>query len=135
MILAAAICAAALAAGVSAAAGPQNCPSASVGPGTQRHGGTTGAACLLTAFQNGCRRAEYVFTSFGVDTVAVENFSVERRSGRCAVVVLTSFQVIPQKAHLLPSHTCRRLHKTTAGIVADRCTPARTISLTKPPSS
>lgn len=114
------LCAAALAAGAGAAT--RQCQARSIGPGSLHRGGTKGAACLLAAFQQGCRPAEYLLSSFGVDTAATENFRTERLSGRCAVVVLTSFRVIPQQPRVFPTRTCSRLRKVGSDVVADRCT-------------
>jgi len=119
-LTAALVCAAAFAAGAGAAT--RQCQARSIGPGSLRQGGTKGAACLLAAFQQGCRPAEYVLTAFGVDTAATEDFRTSRRAGRCEVVVLTSFRVIPQTPHVFPTRTCARLRKVGADVVADRCT-------------
>ncbi len=124
------LAAAALAAGASAEI--HQCQSRSIGPGSLRHGGTKGAACLLAAFQQRCRGAEYLLSAYGVDTAATEDFRTERRNGRCEVVVLTSFRVIPQQPKVFPTRTCARLRKVGSDVVADRCsagTPAA-ISLT-----
>ena len=115
-----ALCAAALAAGAGAAT--RQCQSRSIGPGSLHRGGTKGAACLLAAFQQGCRSAEYLLSSFGVDTAATEDFRTERRNGRCEVLVLTSFRVIPQQPKVFPTRTCARLRKVSSDVVADRCT-------------
>ena len=110
------------AAGASAAPALRQCSARSIGPGSSLDGGTTGAACVLAAFRSGCKPAEYVLSSFGVDTAATEDFRVERRAGRCDVVVITSFRVIPQAARVFKPQTCRRVRKVKADIVADRCT-------------
>jgi hypothetical protein len=115
------LCAAALAAGAGAAT--RQCQARSVGPGSLHRGGTAGAACLLAAFQQGCRPAEYLLSSFGVDTAATEDFRTERKSGgRCSVVVLTSFRVVPQQPRVFPTRTCSRLRKVGSDVVADHCT-------------
>lgn len=111
---------------------PQLCTTRTVGPGAHREGGTGGAACLLAAYQQGCRRAQYILSSVGLSVFVVENFSVERFSGRCTVVVLRNVAVIKQPSRVT-SRTCTQLHRVGTDVVADRCTggtPA-TISLTK----
>jgi hypothetical protein len=115
-----------------AAGTPQLCATRTVGPGAHREGGTSGAACLLAAYQRGCRRAEYVLSSVGESVFVVENFSVERVSGRCAVSVFRNVVVIKQ-APRVTSRTCARLHRVGSDVVADRCTgdPPATVSLTK----
>lgn len=120
---------------VLAAAAAIHCPAKSVGPGSLQRGGTAGATCLLAAFRNGCRAADYTLSQFGVDTIHAERFrTVKLPGGHCGVSILETFRVVPQPPHLGESHTCGRLRKTAAAdIVADRCTPAAaTISLTKP---
>lgn len=105
---------------------PQHCAARSTGPGSLRRGGTAGAACLLAAFRNGCRPAGYALSQFGVDTVHSLTFRVEGRSTGCAVLVTESFRVVPQQPHVTGRFVCLRLRP----LVADRCTPRRTISLT-----
>lgn len=115
------------------AATPVHCQTRSIGPGSLQRGGTAGAACLLAAFDNGCRAADYTLSQFGVDTIHSEAFrTLKLPGGHCGVAVLETFRVIPQKPHLGESHTCGRLRRTATDIVADRCKPdAATISLTK----
>jgi hypothetical protein len=126
--------AAVLASGAGAQA-PIHCQAKSIGPGSLQRGGIAGAACLLAAFDHGCRSASYTLSQFGVDTVHSLKFDTLRLpGGTCGVAVLETFRVVPQPPRLGDSHTCGRLRKTAAGdIVADRCKPdSATISLTKP---
>jgi hypothetical protein len=115
-----------------AAGTPQLCATRTVGPGAHRNGGTSGAECLLAAYQRGCRRAEYVLSSVGQTVFVVENFSVERFSGRCTVIVLRNVEVIGRPSRVT-SRSCTGLHRTGRDVVADRCTggPPATISLTR----
>ncbi|HEX5246936.1 MAG TPA: hypothetical protein VFW41_07370 [Gaiellaceae bacterium] len=111
--------------------GVRHCAPASIGPGSLHRGGTAGATCLLSSFQNGCRAADYTLSSFGVDTVRARKFQVERRNGRCAVLVTDTNRVVPQPPRVLARRTCSRVHRLNGDMVADRCTPRETISLTK----
>lgn len=120
-----------LAAGAGAA-NPRACPVMSDGPGSLHRGGTVGAACMLAAFQANCRPAAYSVSSFGVDTARTETFHTLRHGSGCNVYVTQTFRVVPQQPRVLWHAVCTRLRKTPAGdVVADRCTPKRTISLTK----
>ena len=121
LVLLLAASAAVLAAGAASAA-PRRCPTRTIGPGSLHRGGTKGAACVLTAFSNGCKPVEYLLSSFGVDTAATEDFRVERRAGTCDVVVITSFRVVPQTPHVFPPRTCRRVRRVGTDVVAERCT-------------
>jgi hypothetical protein len=124
---------AALLATAAAAGGtPQACTTRTVGPGAHREGGTSGSACLLAAYRHGCRRAKYILSSVGQSVFVVENFSVERFSGRCTVVVLRNVAVIAQPSRVT-SRSCARLRRIGTDVVADRCTggPPSTISLTR----
>jgi hypothetical protein len=86
---------------------------------------------MLSAFRE-CHAAGYTLSSFGVDTVREESFRIEPRGSRCAVYVTDSNRVVPQQPRVLRRVACTRLRKTAADdVVADRCTPATTISLTK----
>lgn len=114
------------------AGGVHHCPARAIGPQSVERGGTAGAGCLLSSFQNGCRAADYTLSSFGVDTEHTRKFLVERRNGACAVLVTDSNRVIPQPARVLARRTCRRVHRLNGDVVADRCTPPETVSLTKP---
>jgi len=132
---AAALTAAALLAAGAAAAGPLDCGARSVGPGSLHRGGTSGAACLLRAFEQSCRAADYRLSLFGVDTVSSEDFRVVFRGGRCGVEVTTSFRVVPQQPHVTGTRRCARVRRIASGdIVADRCTggPPAAVSLTRP---
>jgi hypothetical protein len=123
---------AALIASVAATVSPQHCDARTIGPGTRLQGGTAGATCMLAAFRDRCRAATYTLSAYGVDTAHVETFTTRRLAGgRCGVVVVETARVIPQPAHVLSRHTCTRLRKTSTDVVADRCTPKATISLTK----
>jgi len=105
-----------------------HCQARSVGPGSLHGGDTAGATCLVNAFRDGCKPADYTLSTFGVDTIDSETFRTQATSGGCQVVVTESFRVVPQRPHVTGRHTCLRLR----AFVADRCTPAATISLTKP---
>jgi hypothetical protein len=123
---------AALIASLAATASPQHCPARTNGPGSLHRGGTAGAICMLAAFGHACRPATYTLSAFGVDTAHVETFRTRRLAGgRCGVVVVQTFRVVPQPPHVLSHHTCTRLRKTATGVVAGRCTPAATVSLTE----
>jgi hypothetical protein len=118
-----------LAASVSAIA--IHCAAKSVGPSSLQRGGSAGVVCLLNAFRDHCRVADYTLSSFGVDTIHSEIFSTELRAGGCTIVVTESFRVVPQPQRATGHHTCTRVRKTSSDIVAGRCTPRATISLTK----
>jgi hypothetical protein len=126
--------AAALVAGGTAAArgGTLDCGTRSIGPGALLRGGTSGAVCLLHAFQRGCTTADYRLSKFGVDTVNTEDFRVALRSGHCGVEVTTSFRVVPQRPHVTGKRQCAVLRRSGTGVVAVRCSggPPATISLT-----
>ena len=129
----AALAAAAVLAAGAAAGKTLDCGTRSVGPGSLRRGGTAGAACLLRAFQQSCKAAEYRLSLFGVDTVRTEDFRVALRDGRCGVEVTTSFRVVPQQQHVTGRRRCARVHRTGGGdIVADGCDggPPVAVSLT-----
>lgn len=103
------------------------CRPRNVGPGSLRRGGTAGAACMLAAYEDKCRSAGYSLSSFGVDTARTETF----RMVHCTIYVTDTARVIPQQPHVLRRLVCKRIRKTPAGdVVADRCTPRATISLT-----
>jgi len=88
---------------------------------------------MLAAFDDHCRPAGYTLSSFGVDTIREVSFRTAVRGNACAVYTTETFRVVPQQPHVLNRLVCARVHKTDAGIVADRCTPAGTVSLTKLP--
>jgi hypothetical protein len=114
-----------------AVAALQHCPPASVGPGSLHRGGTAGAACLLAAFRDGCRPADYTLSAFGVDTIHTRAFRTARRDGRCVALVTESYRVVPQQPHVTGHQACVRVRRTATDVVADRCTPAGTVSLTR----
>jgi hypothetical protein len=114
-----------------AVAAVTHCQARSIGPGSLHRGGTAGASCLLSSFQNGCRPADYTLSSFGVDTIRARRFVVTRHNGACAVLVTDSNRVIPQPPRVLARRTCSRVHRLKGDVVADRCTTHETISLTK----
>ena len=128
---AAALCVAALASGASAST--VHCVAAATGPGSLHRGGTAGAHCMLAEYRDHCHTADYVLSSFGVDTVHQETFRLAVQSGRCRIVVTESFRVVPQQQHMIGTRTCARLRAVGTDVVADRCTrgPPATISLTK----
>ena len=129
-----AVCAAALAAGAAVAtAATVHCRAGSIGPGPGRHGGTAGAHCLLSAYHHHCHAADYVLSSFGVDTVRQETFQLAILSRRCRIVVTETFRVVPRKPQVVRRRTCKRLHAAGSDVVAYRCSgdPRATISLTK----
>jgi hypothetical protein len=130
-VAAAAACAGAVAAGASAAT--VHCLAGSVGPGSLHRGGATGARCMLAEYRDHCHSADYVLSSFGVDTVHQESFRLAVLSGRCRIVVTESFRVVPQQQHMLGMRSCARLRVVGTDVVADRCTrgPPTTISLTQ----
>lgn len=104
-----------------------HCPARSIGPGSLHGGGTAGATCMLAAFRNDCHPAAYSLSSHGVDTIRTETFRMVRGNSGCSITVTESFRVVPQQPHVTARYVCRRLRP----FVADRCTPTRTISLTK----
>ena len=114
-----------------AVAAATQCQARSVGPGSLRRGGTAGASCLMSSFQHGCRPADYTLSSFGVDTIHSRQFEVKRRNGACVVLVTDSYRVVPRQPRVVAKHACSRVHQLNGDVVADRCTPAGTVSLTK----
>lgn len=109
------------------------CPTRSIGPGALLRGGTVGATCILRAYRQGCRTAQYELSSFGVDTIATIRFGLQRRNGSCSITVNGTFRVVPQKPHVTSDGRCRTLRTTANDIIATGCsgkglTP--TISLT-----
>jgi hypothetical protein len=110
------------------ATGVQHCGTASVGPGSLRRPDPAAVECMLSAFQDGCRPADYTLSSFGVDTVHSETFRIER----CTILVTTSFRVVPQQPHVTGVQRCARLRRLGTDVVADRCSGRpTTISLTR----
>jgi hypothetical protein len=109
-----------------------HCQARSVGPGSLHRGGTAGAACLLNAFRNACKPADYTLSAFGVDTVHSEMFRTQAASGGCHVLVTESFRVVPQSPHVTLERTCPKLLTVGTDVVAGRCTgkAPHTISLT-----
>jgi hypothetical protein len=114
-----------------AATGVTHCQARSIGPGSFHRGGTAGASCLLSSFENGCRPADYTLSSFGVDTIHTRRFVVERRNGACTVLVTESNRVVPRPPLVISRRTCTRVHRLSGDVVADRCTTHETVSLTK----
>ena len=124
-----ALVAAAALAGTARAATPTQCQAKSIGPSSLHRGGDAGAVCMLAAYRDDCRAAGYSLSSFGVDAVHTRTFRLARG---CTVTVTESFRVVPQQPHVVRRLVCKRIRRTTAGdVVADRCTPKQTISLTK----
>src|SRR5260221_10159991 len=68
----------------------QQCTPRAIGPGTHVQGGTRGAACVLAAYRQGCRRADYSLTGVGVGTIAVKSFSVQPWNGGCPLLLLST---------------------------------------------
>ena len=101
------------------------------GDGTGEDDDRLVATCLLAAYRDHCRPADYTLSAFGVDTAHTLTFRTGRRPNGCAVLVTESFHVIPQKPRVTGRRTCLRVRKTTSDVVADRCTPRGTVSLTK----
>jgi hypothetical protein len=127
---------AALAAGTAHGTTPRSCGAYSVGPGTLRHGSSSGAACVLKAYRD-CRPATYVLAAFGVlaalgaDTESTTAFHIVRVGPTCKVYVDATFRVVPQAPQRYHG-TCRRVQRVADDILATGCTgrlPA-TISLT-----
>jgi len=104
-----------------------HCPPVSVGPGSLHRGGTVGPACLVRAYEDSCRAADYTLSSFGVDTIHSRAFTLTRNGKTCTVRIVESFRVVPQQPHVTATYSCRRLRP----FVADRCTPSATLSLTR----
>ena len=107
------------------------CGSYSVGPGTHTAGNAKGARCLLQQFAR-CKPASYRLSRFGVDTVAVDDFTVANADGHCFVSVQTSTRVVPQQAKPGPTLFCAKLAARVGDVVAVNCTggTAKTLSLT-----
>ena len=105
-----------------AATGVIDCGSLTVGPTalpTGKNGG--GASCLLHAYQQRCRAAVYELSSFGVDTIARDDFRVVSTNGRCRVNVTSSFTVVPRKPHLVGSGGCSSLNAVGGDVIARGC--------------
>ena len=133
-LLAAIVVAVAAAPALSAAAAPPllRCAPATVRAGAPSPAGRGGASCLLRAYRQHCRAAAYELSTFGVDTIARDTFSVASVKGRCRVEVATSFTVVPQKPRPGGSGECITLAVRGADIVATGCTVgglSRSVSL------
>jgi hypothetical protein len=125
-----------VAAGTAHSTTAYSCGAYSVGPGAQRHGSTSGAACVLRAYRS-CRPAMYVLSAFGVlpalgaDTESTTVFHIVRIGTACRLSVDATFRIVPQTPQRFHG-TCRRAQQLAGDIVATGCTgrlPA-TISLT-----
>ena len=122
-----------LAATLLVAVAAQQCPHRALGQGTHVEGGTRGATCVLAAFRDGCRPADYSLTGLGIGFIAVKSFTVQRVSGRCTVQVISTLNRGGVRGQ--PEVTfryCRQLRRVAADVVADRCTrgASTAISLT-----
>ncbi len=113
--------AAALAMLTTARAATRVCAPRSTGPGALVRGSTTGAECMLHAFQNGCAASTYTLSSFGVDTIATLEFTLARRNGACSISVTRTFHVVPQKPRVTGSGRCTAIRRGPAGIAATGC--------------
>jgi hypothetical protein len=98
-----------------------SCGALSIGPGAVTHGSTRAAACLLHAFQQHCRPASYRLSTFGVDTIAVDDFRVAATAGRCRITVATSFRVVPNRVRPGAVGVCASLVSRGVDIVATGC--------------
>jgi hypothetical protein len=98
-----------------------NCGSTTVGPSAIAPGKTAGALCLLHAYRSNCRSAVYSLSTFGIDTIARDNFRLVRLRGICRINVTTSFRVVPQKPHAVASGQCSTLTQRGTEIVASDC--------------
>jgi len=125
----------AVTAAVVAVLAAQQCPDRALGPGTHVEGGTHGAACILAAFQDRCRRAYYSLTGLGIGTIAVRSFSVRPWNGHCAVLVIATVTIGGAHGRTVVTGplVCRRLRRLGADVVVDRCSTGatRTFSLTR----
>jgi hypothetical protein len=123
-----------LAATLLVALSAQQCAPRAIGPGTHIEGGTRGAVCILAAYRGGCRPADYSLTGIGIGTIAVKSFSVQRWNGGCAVLVISTVTTGGVHGHAVAvgPRVCRRVRRTAADVVADRCSRGgpRTFSLT-----
>ena len=112
----------------------QQCTPRAIGPGTHLQGGTRGAVCVLAAYRQGCRRADYTLTGIGIGTIAVKSFSVQPWNGGCAVLVISTVTTggVRGDAVVVGPRVCRRLRRVAADVVADRCSKGapKTYSLT-----
>jgi hypothetical protein len=108
------------------------CGSYGVGPGTHTSGSTNGARCLLREFDR-CHAASYWLSRFGVDTIAVDDFTVANADGHCFISVETSLRVVPQQAKPQGTSFCASLKAEGTDVVAVDCTGGnlpKTVSLT-----
>jgi hypothetical protein len=108
-----------------------SCGSYSVGPGSHTAGNAKGARCLLQQFTR-CKSASYRLSLFGLDTIAVDDFTVANADGHCFVSVETSTRIVPQQARPGPTLFCAKLAAKGADVVAVNCSggTAKTLSLT-----
>jgi hypothetical protein len=124
--------AAVLSAGAGAASPTPTCGSYSVGPGSHTAGSVKSAQCLLHQFAR-CHSATYRLSQFGVDTIAVDDFSVSNADGHCFVSVQTSFRVVPQAPKPGATAFCASLKAKGSDVIAVNCIGGslpKTISLT-----
>jgi hypothetical protein len=98
-----------------------DCGSLSTGSTALSHGTTSGAMCLLHAYRQHCAPARYELSTFGIDTIARDEFRLVTKSGRCTVAITTSFTVVPQKPRPQGSGECSSLVARGADVVASGC--------------
>jgi hypothetical protein len=97
------------------------CGSLTTGPTALPSGGSRGALCLLRAYRQHCRPAVYELATFGIDTIARDDFRVVGERGRCRVQVTTTFTVVPQKPRRQGSGLCSVLDLQGTDVVASGC--------------
>jgi len=101
-----------------------SCAVRHAGPGAPPVATDRGALCLLRAFDDGCRRASYGLSLFGVDTIARDSFSLRARAGGCDVLVVASFEVVPNRKRL-SSGVCRAWRKRSGDVLSGRAASGR----------
>ncbi len=75
---------------------------------------------MLAAFGHGCRPIAYRLSVFGLDTIASTLFTLARLHGRCRVVVVSSFEVVP-RLKTIRRGTCAALSARPPGVFATGC--------------
>ncbi len=108
--------------GTAAAGAATNCGSLSAGPGALTRGDRGGPACLLRAYRNHCAAATYRLSTFGVDTIATDDFRLVSQAGGCRVDVAISFRVVPQPQRPPLHGVCTSLAARGNDVVASGCT-------------
>ncbi len=84
--------------------------------------------CFEQAYLH-CKLATLLFTISGVDTVAMNTFTISKRQNHCIITSLVQYHIIPMPLKTRGKYTCTGVSRTKGALLIEQCGTEGTVTI------